>query len=67
MRQRQHHIGGDALRIAVCEVGVAVVEHLHRFDAFGLVREVGGVVWRQDLLFDPRLIHQPEPALDVLR
>ena len=67
MGQRQHDVGGDALRIAVGEVGVAVVQHLHRVHAFGLVRQIGRVVRRQYLLFDAGRIHQLEPPLDVLR
>ena len=67
MGQWQHHIGGDALRVAVRQVSIAVVEHLHRFNALPLVGEVRRMVRRQDLLLDPRLIHQPESALDVLR
>ena len=49
------------------QVGVAVVQHLDRFDALRLVGEVRRMVRRQDLLLDPGLIHQLEPALDVLR
>src|SRR6516225_8127956 len=67
MWQRQYHTGGDAPRILVRQVSVAVIEHLHRFDALPLVREVRGMVRRQNLLLHPGLIHQPEPALDVLR
>ena len=67
MRQRQHHVGGDALRVAVRQIGVAVVQHLDRFDAFRLVRQIGRMVRRQHLLFDPGRVHQLEPPADVLR
>ena len=37
MRQRQHDVGGDALRIAMRQIGISVVQHADRFDAFRLV------------------------------
>src|SRR5271163_1291377 len=41
MRQRQHHIRGDALWIAMRQIRVTVVQHLYRFDALRLVRQIG--------------------------
>ena len=67
VRQGQHDVRRDPLRIAVRKVGIAVVEHLDGFDALGLVRQVGRVVRRQHLLLDPGLIHPLETVLDVLR
>jgi hypothetical protein len=46
MRQRQHDIGRDALRVAVRQFGIAVVQHADRCDALRLVRQVRRMVRR---------------------
>src|SRR5579871_4121119 len=51
--------------MAMRELGIAVVQHLHRCDAFRLVGKIGRMVRRKDLPSNPGLIHQPKPALDV--
>jgi hypothetical protein len=43
------------------------VQHPDRGHTFPLVGKIRRVIWRQDLSSHPRLLHQPEPALDVLR
>ena len=63
MRQRQHDIGSDPLGMTVRQLGVAVVEHAHGSDALGLVRQIGGPVWRQHLLLDASDISSSRPLI----
>jgi hypothetical protein len=65
VRQRQHHVGTYAIGEAMRELGIGVVQHLDRSDAFRLVRQIGRMVRRQHLAADARILHQTEAAFDI--
>ncbi len=66
VRQGQRDVGGDAVRVARRQLGVAVVQQVDRRDALGFVRQVGLAVRREDLPLNPGGVHQREAALDVV-
>jgi hypothetical protein len=67
MRQRQHHVGRDAIGMAMRQLGVAVIEQVDRLHAFRLVRQIGRAMRRQHLAFDPGRVHQFEAADNIGR
>ena len=67
MRQEQHHISGDAVRVAMRQLGIAIIQQLHRPQPFPLLRQIRRAVRRQHLFLGAGLVHQFEPAADVDR